>query len=191
TMMETKEKLLEISLAASQLIATISPQYVEYFTAQSNISEYSSSGEATTPPGVLRVIASLAAHGLSTVSRIYHVDSAYYTWPLYQRALVMLAPSPAHLCKSVIMENKRWKPSSAGGGCQYYCVLVQYTQTIDTGALTDFVRGGVARKNFNFRLSDRSLELTGFENNAVCPLGMTSSSQEEGMPVVLCEAITS
>ncbi|KAJ1671179.1 hypothetical protein GGF38_001001, partial [Coemansia sp. RSA 25] len=67
-----------------------------------------------------------------------------------------------------------------------------YTQSIDTGALADFVRtnnsGGLlvlARKHFNFRLSEKSLELTGFTNNAVCPLGMTQK-----LPIILCEAIT-
>ncbi|KAJ2056964.1 hypothetical protein GGI17_005908 [Coemansia sp. S146] len=177
------DKLISISQDISLVLsgADISPLYMAHFIQTASRKPHDS---AELPPGVLRVIASLQT--LAPVTQLYHVDSTYYTWPLYQRALCMLAPSPDHLCKTVVMENKKWRPDPRAGA-QYLCVIVQYTQSIDTGLLADYMRSQiedpVARKHFNFRLTtpERSFELTGFSNNAVSPLGH--------LPIVLCESI--
>lgn len=50
---------------------------------------------------------------LINVARFYHVESDYYSWPLQQRAYRLQAPSQAHLCKSVIMENTVYNASAA------------------------------------------------------------------------------
>ncbi|ORX70956.1 hypothetical protein DL89DRAFT_267052 [Linderina pennispora] len=107
------------------------------------------------PETVRAVVQALHDLKISDKARIFHVPSTFY--------------SPQHLCKSVVFENKRFK----GVGSKYYCVIVQYVQTINTGALTDFVReldgNVVARKHYNFRLAnpDDALELTGFGNNGL------------------------
>ncbi|KAI8323731.1 hypothetical protein GQ54DRAFT_257712 [Martensiomyces pterosporus] len=148
------------------------------------------------PATVLKVILALRDLKMAEISRIYHVSPDYYTWPLEQRALCMTTPSPAHLCKSVVMENKRWRPSHQSAASQgwtnarYYCVLVQYVHTVNTSAMTDFIRSlennSVARKHFNFRLANPevSLELTGFDNNGVCPIGTS-----QPIPTIMCESI--
>ncbi|KAJ1730249.1 hypothetical protein LPJ61_003117 [Coemansia biformis] len=91
------------------------------------------------------------------------------------------------------MENKRWRPTAPAYGCeyaQYYCAIVQYVYSINTGAMADIVRslGGskVAKKHLNNRLTDAStaLELTGFGKNGVSLIGMTHE-----LPAVLCAAI--
>ncbi|KAJ1732355.1 hypothetical protein LPJ61_002085 [Coemansia biformis] len=91
------------------------------------------------------------------------------------------------------MESKRWRPTAFANGwenAQYYCAIVQYVHSINTGAMADIVRslGGskVAKKHFNYRLTDArtTLELTGFGNNGVSPIGMTHE-----LPAVLCAAI--
>ncbi|KAJ2002851.1 hypothetical protein H4R26_003386 [Coemansia thaxteri] len=88
------------------------------------------------------------------------------------------------------MENKRWRPIDPPQS-KYYCVLVQYTQSIDTGAMADFVRSTImdqttARKHFNYRLvaAEVSLELTGFGNNAVCPIGLAHP-----LALIVCQSI--
>ncbi|KAJ2823254.1 hypothetical protein FBU31_004343 [Coemansia sp. 'formosensis'] len=181
------EKLLAISQDISRLLsgADISPLYVEHFTREAARKTHD---DKQLPAGVRQVVDSL--QGLRQVTQIYHVDSAYYSWPLHQRALCILAPSAEHLCKTVVLENKKWRPDDPRSGPQHICVLVQYTQSIDTGALADFVRSQLedplARKHFNYRLTspEKSFELTGFSNNAVSPIGMTHQ-----LPIVLCESI--
>ncbi|KAJ2729929.1 hypothetical protein IW152_005441 [Coemansia sp. BCRC 34962] len=180
------DQLLSVSQSISQLLssADISPLYLSHF-----ISTAAGTTENTNqlPPGVRHVHTNLRELRPVPVTRIYHVDSSYYTWPLYQRALCMLAPSTSHLCKTVVLENKR---SATDNPSRYICVLVQYTHAIDTSALADLMRSQMekppARKHFNYRLAspEKSLELTGFTNNAVSPIGMTQK-----LPIVLSQSI--
>ncbi|KAJ1730376.1 hypothetical protein LPJ61_003045 [Coemansia biformis] len=186
--------LLAVGEGISQLLASepVCVQYMAHFIAAAQ-RERQDEGRSAWPEAVQRVISGLQARSLEGVSRIYHVSSDYYSWPLYQRALCMRAPSKHHLCKLVVMENKRWRPTASANGwenAQYYCVIVQYVHSINTGAMADFVRSldgnKVAKKHFNFRLTDASttLELTGFGKNGVSPIGMTHE-----LPIVLCAAI--
>ncbi|ORZ01476.1 hypothetical protein BCR43DRAFT_470169 [Syncephalastrum racemosum] len=107
--------------------------------------------------------------GLEAVARYYPVESNYYDWPLQQRAFRLLAPSEAHMCKSVIM----------------------YIAPVNTQKLMHFARDlkerTISKKYYNFRLAptEVSFELTGFEKGGVCPIGM-----DQPVPVILAESIT-
>ncbi|KAJ1893680.1 hypothetical protein LPJ66_005613 [Kickxella alabastrina] len=187
------ESLLAISRDISQLLAEpqFSQLYMDHFTDQAKATPPHKRSIDSHLPTVHRVIKALQHLGISNISRIYHVPSDYYSWPTYQRALHMTVPSPAHLCKSVVMKNKGWRPEHPGH--QYYCVMVQYAHTINTATMIDWVRDldgekKVAKKHYNFRLADSevSLELTGFKKGGVSPFGVITE-----IPIILCESITS
>ncbi|KAJ2238418.1 hypothetical protein H4R99_000080 [Coemansia sp. RSA 1722] len=183
-------ELLTISHQISSLLEDndVSSHYVSYFLHQAQKETFGASLHPDWPEPVHRVARALADLDISDVSRIYHVASDYYTWPLYQRALCMSVPSTNHMCKSVVMENKRWRPEHPGS--RFYCVMVQYLHSIDTGAMADYVRAmdgsKVSRRHFNFRLCspEMSLEMTGYDKNGVSPFGTPVK-----MPIIVCEGI--
>ncbi|KAI8810270.1 YbaK/aminoacyl-tRNA synthetase-associated domain-containing protein [Cladochytrium replicatum] len=147
--------------------------------------------DASSSEGAKRVKAICKQLGLT--SRFYEVESDYYDWPLQKRAFRLLAPSKAHLCKTVVFENTRHNPTSSlldPTNSKYYCVIVQYVSKINTQKIMNFVRDlnnrSVSKKYYNMRLApeEKSFELTGFENNAVSPIGMA-----QPIPVILSQSI--
>ncbi|CAG8535915.1 31534_t:CDS:2 [Racocetra persica] len=105
----------------------------------------------------------------------------------------LVAPSIDHLCKSVIFENTRCIHDNIDDplNSKYYCVIDQYIGSINTQKLMNFVRGlknkSISKKNYNFRVADaeKSIELTGFENNGVSPIGMNQK-----LPIIIAKSIT-
>ncbi|KAJ2795617.1 hypothetical protein H4R20_005819 [Coemansia guatemalensis] len=191
--------LLKVGQQISQLLGTapVSAWYLAFFAAESKreARDEIEQKRSQWPAGVQQVLEELDSIGMTTSSRIFHVPSSYYEWPLYQRALSMCAPSPAHLCKMVVMENKRWLPAhrKADGSQriqQYVGVVVQYVQAVNVSRMADYVRAldgnVVARRHFNFRLLDEQTarELTGFTKNSVSPVGM-----RQKIPLIVCAAI--
>lgn len=97
--------------------------------------------------------------------------------------LALNAPSEAHLCKSILFVNTRYQQGPAQSiwdpiNAQYYLVIVQYVDKINTQKLNNYVHstlGGsqVSKKKYNMRLApeEKAEELTGFIRNGVCPLG--------------------
>ncbi|KAI9323151.1 YbaK/aminoacyl-tRNA synthetase-associated domain-containing protein [Dichotomocladium elegans] len=143
---------------------------------------------------VAKVQEGCKAIGLSKVSRYSHVEPDYYDWPLRQRALRVLAPSEAHMCKSVVMVNQGYSDQfglSDDVYPKYICVLTQYIAPVNTNKLTAYFRSLIekppGKKFYNFRLAkaEVSFELTGFHTGGVCPIGMNTP-----IPVVLAESIT-
>ncbi|KAJ2784264.1 hypothetical protein GGI15_002313 [Coemansia interrupta] len=189
------EPLLDVGRQISQTLAdtSISAHYLAHFLALAQTESTTTTTLSDLPSPVSRVIQALTSLQILHHSRIYHVPTTFYTWSLTRRALQMLSPSPSHLCKAVILENKRWRPTHPGS--QYYCVMVQYVHRVDTGRLMEYVRnvvGGdrqekVAKKHFNFRLADQeeTEKRTGFMRNGVSPFGA-----REMWPVLLSEEIT-
>ncbi|RKP35898.1 hypothetical protein BJ085DRAFT_17038, partial [Dimargaris cristalligena] len=114
------------------------------------------------------------------ITQFYVVDPDYYDWTLQARVFRLTAPSVAHLCKCVVMENTR-------SSHQRYD---SYISSIDTARLTEFVRQQdgytKGKKKYNFRLvdSDMSLALTGYSNNAVSPFGLNHP-----IPIILDKSI--
>lgn len=93
----------------------------------------------------LRLEGEAAKHGLRSLV-FARVPSDYYEQPLEWRAEVLGAPSVAHLCKSIIMENTRFRPGESGlapvvdGRVKYVLVVVQYIAKLHRERLTEAVR---------------------------------------------------
>lgn len=104
------------------------------------------------------------------------VPAEYYGWDLDQRAKCLDAVNIHHLCKSLLMENRK-KPG------QFVLVVLQYASTLDVKAL------GVAMKltSYDFRIAETADNdrITGYKHNSVTPFGLLDSS----VPVVLASAI--
>ncbi|KAI8874647.1 hypothetical protein K501DRAFT_204284, partial [Backusella circina FSU 941] len=121
--------------------------------------------------------------------QIIPVEPDYYDWELQQRAFRVGAPSRAHMCKSVILENTRCTHNEISDPLysRYYC----YITPVNTQKLLNYARGlknkDISKKNYNFRLADPeiSLQMTGFEKGGVSPIGM-----KDPIPVILAESVT-
>ncbi|KAJ2554451.1 hypothetical protein EV175_002577 [Coemansia sp. RSA 1933] len=167
---------------------TVSPLYMQLFMNQAVDEQRKTTETAVVgwPVEVQRVFRALQKLSISSVTRLYRVSPDYYAWPLYERALGVGAPSPFHLCKTVVMGNTRWRTGDSTP--RYVCVVVQYMHTINAQALADEVRAmdgnKVPKKRFNFRLAEGAEEMTGFAHNGVAPVGMAME-----IPVILCAAI--
>ncbi|KAJ1991429.1 hypothetical protein H4R33_001350 [Dimargaris cristalligena] len=144
------------------------------------------------PDGVLKVMRALEELKIRRITQFYVVDPDYYDWTLQARVFRLTAPSVAHLCKCVVMENTRSSHQryDSVADSRYYCIVVQYISSIDTARLTEFVRQQdgytKGKKKYNFRLvdSDMSLALTGYSNNAVSPFGLNHP-----IPIILDKSI--
>lgn len=104
------------------------------------------------------------------------VPSEYYGWDLNERATCLDAPSIHHLCKSLLMENRK-NPG------QFVLVVLQYASSLDVKAL------GVAMKltSYDFRIAetDDNDRITGYKHNSVTPFGLL----DPNVPIVLAAAI--
>ncbi|KAH8547749.1 hypothetical protein BGW37DRAFT_432106, partial [Umbelopsis sp. PMI_123] len=132
---------------------------------------------------------------LADMCRYYEVEPDYYEWSLNRRAY-KLQTSVTNLCKSVVFENTRCEHNDFSGishihNSKYYCVITQYITPVNTSKMIDKVReltdNNISKKKYNFRLTsaENSFALTGYDNNGVCPMGMT-----ERIPIILSKAIT-
>ncbi|KAI7886612.1 hypothetical protein K492DRAFT_203140 [Lichtheimia hyalospora FSU 10163] len=132
--------------------------------------------------------------GLTKVARYHHVESDYYDWPLRQRAFRVLAPSPAHMCKTVVMVNQGYSEKLGLDSSvypRYVCVVTQYIAPVNTVKLLDYYRGLVekpaGKKFYNFRLAkhEASHHAPCFRTGGVTPIGM-----DQPIPIILAESIT-
>jgi len=134
--------------------------------------------------------------GLSS-ARFCRTPQDYYEHELEWRREVLGACSTAALCKSMIMENTRLSGVSAAeaaglGRYKRVCVVLQYDgPKLDKHKLTDVVRGlegrhAAAKRQYSLRMvsGEESLALSGFEHNAVTPLGMATP-----MPLLVSERL--
>ncbi len=139
----------------------------------------------TLPDSVQRVKAQ--ADSLALSHELMHVQSDYYSMSLDERATLLKALSPAHLCKTIIFEITKHTDVS---NPRYFCILVQYINKISSDKLGMLMRdlGPVkaGRKKYSARLVDPAVseELTGFVTGGVSPLGMLN-----GMPIIVSDVI--
>ncbi|KAL0716757.1 hypothetical protein Bca4012_066079 [Brassica carinata] len=143
---------------------------------------------------VSRLSAILRSGGVNDFS-FKRVSPDYYDWPLESRRDVLRASSVDHLCKSIVLVNTQASSNvldcSDRNNSKYYVVVVQYTARFNAEAVKNFLyslnEGKIPKKRFNLRLApeETSIQLTGFEHNAVTCVGMKTS-----IPVILDEAIT-
>jgi prolyl-tRNA editing enzyme YbaK/EbsC (Cys-tRNA(Pro) deacylase) len=124
------------------------------------------------------------------------VPEPYYTWELPQRAVALGAPSIHHLCKSLVMDNKKVPADQPHDpkNPKFVLVILQYAATMDNQKLVNAVRSlrpvqdRLDGSQFDFRIAseqDNSI-LTGYEHNSVTPFGLL---QQEEVPIVLSAAV--
>jgi len=122
------------------------------------------------------------------------VAPGYYDCAYEQRAS-QLGTCVEALCKSMVMENTRLNgDESCAERIKYVLVVLQYAgHKLDRSKLTDAVRGlegnnALGRKQYNMRMveEETSRRLSGYEHNAVTPLGMTTP-----MPIIISSSIAS
>eukprot|EP00727_Mastigamoeba_balamuthi_P005241 m51a1_g14715 putative rho guanine nucleotide exchange (274) ;mRNA; r:169313-170266 len=128
--------------------------------------------------------------GLSTAQFVM-VPKDYYEWDLERRRERIGAISTEMLCKSLILENTACtRPDcSDRNNSRFYCIIVQYVAQISSQKIFKFVRSlcpDSRKDDYHFRMADaeEARKLTGFEFNAVCPVGMA-----QPMPVIMAEPI--
>jgi prolyl-tRNA editing enzyme YbaK/EbsC (Cys-tRNA(Pro) deacylase) len=128
------------------------------------------------------------------------VPPEYYRWPLAERAACLRAPSVQHLCKSLLLENKKWSgaaaPKEGAGGARhdptnprFVLVVIQYAASLDPRklvaairALRPSVKDRLDDGQFDFRIAspEDNDRLTGYSHNAVTPFGMLCSVSGSG-----------
>jgi prolyl-tRNA editing enzyme YbaK/EbsC (Cys-tRNA(Pro) deacylase) len=122
------------------------------------------------------------------------VHGSYYDQPLEFRRDALGAAGVEYLCKSIIMENTRFEAPTpltpvVDGRIKYVLVIVQYTHKLHRERLIDAVRAlegdkaqGVPKSKYNLRLVEGTVSdaLSGFEHNAVSPLGLRTP-----MPILI------
>lgn len=138
---------------------------------------------------VTRVKADLRKHGIFS-SRFVFVPSNYYSLTLEDRASLLATTTP-QLCKIILFENTAWQGDDEleRTNARYYRVVVQYIAKIDTQALRLLIHSQrphaqrLSKNSFNFQLTSdaKSLELSGFEHNAIAPFGFV----RENIPMVV------
>ena len=107
----------------------------------------------------------------------------------------MLGAATAQLCKAMIMENTKVvdltaEAAAAQGRVKYACVVLQYDgPKLNKEKMTHLVRKmegkAVGKKQYNMRMvsEEANLTLSGFEHNAVTPIGMA-----QRMPIIVSRA---
>ncbi|CAK0736473.1 hypothetical protein CVIRNUC_000751 [Coccomyxa viridis] len=138
-----------------------------------------------------RLAAELQSKGIA--HKFIRVPADYYDWDLESRRACLQAESTQHLCKSIVMENTKLAEPLPGLS-KYYCVIVQYVARLHAEKLKRHLYqahkaagGALGTKAFNMRLcpEEVSNSLTGFEHNAVSPVGIATPD----MPIVLSDRI--
>lgn len=138
------------------------------------------------------------ANGFSHTTFVRCPDD-YYDWTLEKRRRYLGAPTTQHLTKSIVMQNTRYEGVHGGSDplrAKYICVVVQYDRMLDSDLLTKVMQSVFKKangengnvpgiKNFNFRLAEDCVGISGYTPNGVTPLGLKTP-----MPIVIDERIT-
>jgi len=124
------------------------------------------------------------------------VPEPYYTWPLSERAICLGAPSVHHLCKSLLLDNKKVHGSAMYDPTypKYVLVVLQYAATLDAKALVNAIRALRPVKEryddsrFDFRIASEedNDRLTGYRYNSVTPFGLAKPDE---ICLVLSQAV--
>jgi len=140
-----------------------------------------------------RARAEVEALGLYS-SRWVWVPEPYYTWPLEKRAQMLKAPNTAHLCKSLLLENKKVTDETKDFNLnpKFVMVVLQYDAELSTDLLTKSIRKlkpadqRLDPNNFDWRVADPedNDRITGYQFNSVTPLGLN-----EEVPIILSSAV--
>jgi prolyl-tRNA editing enzyme YbaK/EbsC (Cys-tRNA(Pro) deacylase) len=124
---------------------------------------------------------------------------------LFDYINLILFPPHSHsisqLCKACLFENKNYVPNASNPSSpdrtnsQYYLVVVQYVESVNTAKLASELRGlrppGSTRMNPKYftdlRLAPEEVseKLTGYGHNGVSPFGLLDKS----IPIIVCKSI--
>mmetsp|Transcript_25426 Transcript_25426/g.70051 ORF Transcript_25426/g.70051 Transcript_25426/m.70051 type:complete len:214 (-) Transcript_25426:200-841(-) len=128
-------------------------------------------------------------------SRWAWVPEPYYTWPLERRAALLKVPSTAHLCKSLLLENKKVTDETKDfwTNPRFVMVILQYEAELSTELLTKSIRklrpveDRLDASSFDWRVAEPedNDRITGYKFNSVTPLGLN-----EEVPIVLSSAVS-
>ncbi|ORX53538.1 hypothetical protein DM01DRAFT_1322476 [Hesseltinella vesiculosa] len=179
-----QKALMDMTSAVNDLFATYQKEYQSLWPATCDPSVLQDA-----PESVTQVSNGADALGLSAVSRFVEVESDYYSWEVQRRSFRVLAPSRAHMCKSLIMENTRCTHTNYDDPLysRYYCI---YDTPVNTQVLLNYARDlnnrTISKKHYNFRMADEnvSYELTGYKSGGVCAIGMKCN-----VPIILAGCI--
>jgi len=113
-------------------------------------------------------------------SRWAWVPEPYYTWPLERRAALLKVPSTAHLCKSLLLENKKVTDETKDfwTNPRFVMVILQYEAELSTELLTKSIRklrpveDRLDASSFDWRVAEPedNDRITGYKFNSVTPL---------------------
>jgi len=129
-------------------------------------------------------------------SRWMWVPEPYYTWPLEKRAAMLKAPATGHLCKALLLENKKVNETNQDFWLhpRFVMVVLQYDAELSTDLLTKSIRRlrpveerlDPSSSNFDWRVADPedNDRITGYQFNSVTPL-------VSELRVVLCRLVSS
>lgn len=129
-------------------------------------------------------------------SRWVWVPESYYKWPLEKRAAMLKAPNTLHLCKSLLLENKKVTNETHDFWLhpRFVMVILQYDSELSTDLLTKSIRRlrpveerfDPSPSNFDWRVADPedNDRITGYQFNSVTPLGLN-----EDVPIILSSAV--
>ncbi|KAJ5067362.1 ybak/aminoacyl-tRNA synthetase-associated domain-containing protein [Anaeramoeba ignava] len=129
-----------------------------------------------------------------------YVPSDYYEKTLEKRSKILNAPSINHLCKSIILENIHYEKNLEENNllnqkkedellnAKYFLVLVQYSKRLNFAKIANFFRSLLKdeKRKFEFKLAPEniSFDLSGFEHNAITPIGMNVD-----LPIIISDSI--
>jgi len=126
-------------------------------------------------------------------SSFIRVPAQYYDEDLPFRVACLKAASVHHLCKSICMENTKWKAHSecaSNSNSQWYVVVVQYTARLNQQKIEKFLHGlnegKIGKKAFHMRLAKEvdSERLTGYTHGGVTPIGLAAA-----IPVMISDKV--
>lgn len=129
-------------------------------------------------------------------SRWVWVPEPYYTWPMEKRAEILKSPSTSHLCKSLLLENKKVTDDTFHFDFhpRFVMVVLQYDAELSTDLLTRSIRRlrpvperlDPSSSNFDWRVADPedNDRITGYKFNSVTPFGL-----KKEVPIILCSSV--
>ena len=121
---------------------------------------------------------------------------SFFAMGLPERKVFLGAASEYHMCKCIIMENKKFKPEMASEFYQkYVCVVIQFKTNLNNEKLIKAMKNyqnsncaeKVSRKGFHYRLAPDTVnaELSGYMHNAVTPFMFKNTE----VPMVVSDRI--
>jgi len=137
-----------------------------------------------------------------TSARWKWVPPNYYSFSLQERAKLLGVPSTYYLCKSLLLENKKYTSDNNIKGMKndstnprYVMVMLQYEATLDNRKLINAIRSKRSSVQdrldvnaFDFRVASNedNDRLTGYAFNSVTPFGMLRPND---IQLIVAEAI--